>query len=407
MKNNLKKNVIWNTLGLTFNSFNSLFFLIIINRINGIDDGGIFSFAFSLACLLFVVGIYAGRTYQVSDVKGELNDTEYLVHKIITCAIMMLICFGYIFIKNYSIEKNIVIITLTLYKCLEAFSDTLYGYMQKNNNLYLCGMSQFFKSIISIILFLLIDLTTKNLIFSCYGLIIVNLLVIILFDFPVVKKISQRQEVKFKRVINLFKAGFTVFAFSFLAIYIVNVPKYTIDGIMDDSFQTIFNIIVMPATVISLCGQYIMGPILTELVEAYNGKDYSKFKSLVYKIVKLIILFGIVIEVAAYLLGIPVLSLVYAIDLSAYKYDLLIIIMGAILYALANVFSTGLITMRKNNLQLVIYISSAIIGWILSNLFITKFGIHGATYAYFGTMMWHGLLYTIYFKYEYKKLITE
>ena len=382
MKNNLKKNVIWNTLGLTFNSFNSLFFLIIINRINGIDDGGIFSFAFSLACLLFVVGIYAGRTYQVSDVKGELNDTEYLVHKIITCAIMMLICFGYIFIKNYSIEKNIVIITLTLYKCLEAFSDTLYGYMQKNNNLYLCGMSQFFKSIISIILFLLIDLTTKNLIFSCYGLIIVNLLVIILFDFP-------------------------VFAFSFLAIYIVNVPKYTIDGIMDDSFQTIFNIIVMPATVISLCGQYIMGPILTELVEAYNGKDYSKFKSLVYKIVKLIILFGIVIEVAAYLLGIPVLSLVYAIDLSAYKYDLLIIIMGAILYALANVFSTGLITMRKNNLQLVIYISSAIIGWILSNLFITKFGIHGATYAYFGTMMWHGLLYTIYFKYEYKKLITE
>ena len=44
MKNNLKKNVIWNTLGLTFNSFNSLFFLIIINRINGIDDGGIFSF---------------------------------------------------------------------------------------------------------------------------------------------------------------------------------------------------------------------------------------------------------------------------------------------------------------------------------------------------------------------------
>ena len=110
---------------------------------------------------------------------------------------------------------------------------------------------------------------------------------------------------------------------------------------------------------------------------------------------------------AAYLLGIPVLSLVYAIDLSAYKYDLLIIIMGAILYALANVFSTGLITMRKNNLQLVIYISSAIIGWILSNLFITKFGIHGATYAYFGTMMWHGLLYTIYFKYEYKKLITE
>ena len=38
----------------------------------------------------------------------------------------------YILFKQYSVEKNIIIITLSLYKCLEAFSDTLYGYMQKN-----------------------------------------------------------------------------------------------------------------------------------------------------------------------------------------------------------------------------------------------------------------------------------
>ena len=31
-KKNLKLNAIWNTLGITVNSFNSLFFLIIINR---------------------------------------------------------------------------------------------------------------------------------------------------------------------------------------------------------------------------------------------------------------------------------------------------------------------------------------------------------------------------------------
>lgn len=37
----------------------------------------------------------------------------------------------YILFKQYSVEKNIIIITLSLYKCLEAFSDTLYGYMQK------------------------------------------------------------------------------------------------------------------------------------------------------------------------------------------------------------------------------------------------------------------------------------
>ena len=404
MENNLKKNVIWNTIGVTLNSFNSLFFLIIINRINGIDDGGIFSFAFSLACLLFVIGIYAGRTYQVSDIRDELNDSEYLVHKFLTCAIMMVVCLMYILFKQYSVEKNIIIITLSLYKCLEAFSDTLYGYMQKKDKLYLCGISQTVKSLISIIAFFLVDLLTKNLILSCVSLVIINLLVIIFFDRPVSNKAMYKEIIKMSRVFYLFKRGFTVFAFSFLAIYIVNVPKYTIDGLMNNSFQTIFNIIVMPATVISLCGQYIMGPILTELVDVYNKKDYFKFKSLIYKIIKIIVLFGFVVEIGAWLLGIPVLSLVYAIDLAAYRYDLMIIILGAIFYALANVFSTGLITMRKNNMQLVIYVSSAIIGWVLSNLLIRKLGIDGAMYAYFGTMLWHGLLYTFYFGYEYKKM---
>ena len=106
MNDKLKKNTIWNTIGITFNSFNSLFFLIIINRINGVNTAGIFSFSFSIACLLYIVGIYSGRIYQVSDTKKELTDMEYLVHKIITCLLMVGLSISFIIIRNYSIEKN-------------------------------------------------------------------------------------------------------------------------------------------------------------------------------------------------------------------------------------------------------------------------------------------------------------
>ena len=145
MEKNLKKNTIWNTLGITLNSFNSLFFLIIINRINGTDVAGIFSFGFSVSCLLYVVGIYSGRTFQISDVKNEFNDREYLLHKIFSCCAMMILAIIFIFARNYTLEKNLVIIFLCLYKCLEAFSDTLYGYLQKNFKLYIVGKSLFFK----------------------------------------------------------------------------------------------------------------------------------------------------------------------------------------------------------------------------------------------------------------------
>lgn len=400
----MRKNTIWNTIGITFNAFNSLFFLIIINRINGLEDGGVFSYAFSLACLLYVIGVYATRTYQVSDVNRVLNDGEYLLHKLITCALMMLVCFIFIFIKNYTFEKNMIIVFLTLYKCLEAFSDTLYGYLQKNEELYLVGISLFLKSLISIFVFLIIDYITKNLFFACISLIVINLIIIIFFDFLKVKKIVKLKDIKLKRSLKLFRLGFAVFAFSFLSIYIVNVPKYVIDGILSDSYQAIFNIIVMPATVISLCGQYIMGPSLTGLVSDYNNKNYEEFKNKILKFIKILLLLWIVVEIGAYILGIPILSIVYNINLNAYKMDLLVIILGGVLYAVTNILSTGLITMRKNNYQLLIYSISAIIGLLLSKVLIANFGIHGATFAYFGTMLCHVIMYIIYFNYEYKKI---
>ena len=43
-------------LGTGFNSFNSLFLMIIVTRLNGIKDAGIFTLGFSTACILFVIG---------------------------------------------------------------------------------------------------------------------------------------------------------------------------------------------------------------------------------------------------------------------------------------------------------------------------------------------------------------
>ena len=85
----------------------------------------------------------------------------------------------------------------------------------------------------------------------------------------------------------------------------------------------------------------------------------------------------------------------------------LLIIFGAILYAIAGVFSTALITMRRNGMQLIIYLIDAIFSVIISYLFISTFGIHGATIGYTSTMVLHVILYTIYFLYEYSKLVKS
>ena len=53
----MKKNFIWNIIGSGVNAFTSLFFMIIVTRINGINDAGIFTFAYATASFLNIIGI--------------------------------------------------------------------------------------------------------------------------------------------------------------------------------------------------------------------------------------------------------------------------------------------------------------------------------------------------------------
>ena len=403
---NLKKNIYWNTVGVTLNSFTSLFFLIIINRINGINVGGVFSYAYSLACLFFIVGVYATRTYQISDTEKKLNDSEYLISKILCCILMMLCCLLFVCFIDDTV-KSYVIFIFTFFKMIEAFSDTLYGYMQKNDKLYLSGISLTIKAIISIFSFLITDFLTRSIVTSGIVMSVFSLLITLFFDVKNAKRCVEREKINIRNVLMLFINGFPIFIISFLGVYIVNAQKYAMNGVLSDSAQTVFGIIIMPATVISLCGQYIMNPMMTDLIDSFNASKISEFKRKIHLIIKLLFAFWCLCELLAYFLGIPVLNILYAIDISKYRASLLLIILGAVFYAVSIVFQNSLIIMHKNKLQIVIYSISSIFTLIISSFLIEKYGIQGASISYTVTMMLHCIMYFIYFKYEtrYKKEI--
>ena len=291
---NFKKNFVWNILGTGFNAFNSLFLMIIVTRINGLDQAGIFTIAFSTACILYVIGTFAGRVFQVTEKDSSISDKDFIINRILSVTLMMLSTIIFVKIRRYDEFKANIFILLSMYKGLEAFSDVLYGIMQKRNMLYKAGQSYFIKSLITIIVFCIVDLIFKDLIISCISIIIVWLLVVLIFDFFTIKElINIGEKTNWKNSIKLFKTGFYIFSITFLGLYVMNAPKYAIDSFLENSYQTIFGIIVMPATVIGLFGQFLIHPYLNEFVKLNNCKDYNSLKKLEWKLVKYIILFGI------------------------------------------------------------------------------------------------------------------
>ncbi len=398
MKNNLKKTYIWNTLGSAINAFNSFFFLVIVTRINGIDKAGIFTLSYASACMLYAIAIYSGRTYQVTEVEKDITDNEYIVNRILCSIIMLIISLVFALIKHYQSLKLTIFILLCVFKATEALCDVFHGILQKNNKLDIVGKSLFLRGITNIIIFLIIDKITNNLILATLSLIVINIIILLLIDIKKSIKYKEKSDkIKIDGVIKILKLGFFTFGFSFIANYLVNAPRYAIDSFMKEEFQTIFGIVVMPATVIMLVNQFIVQPIIISLKESYKERNKKKFLKIAFIIIIATIITGLVAILFAYLLGIPILNFVYNLDLKDYLKSLIIVLIGATIYTVANVFSTCLVVLRKTKVQLIIYIITSIFAYLISNWFVKLYNFDGAIYAYLFIMIMLLVFYIITF----------
>lgn len=403
-RDNLKKNFIWNIIGSIFNASTSLFFLILVTRINGVDSAGIFSFAFSTACLLQVIGLYAGRTYQVTEQNQEITDYDYIYNRLFSCLIMIIIGFIFSFVKGYDNYKIVIIICLVIYKSVEAFSEVIYGIIQKNNDLYKVGISLFIKGVIGLILFAIINLITNNIVLSAISLIIVNFVLLLLYDLKNIKIYNlYKGKINFRHIIYIFKFGIWTFLFTFLTQYVINAPKYAIDKFLTNDYQTIYGIIAMPATLMILCSQFLIHPFLVSLTNHLKDKNIREFNNLIFKLILFLIIFGVVVDMCAYFLGIPFLEFIYNVNLGKYLKCLLYIITGAIIFGMSYILCNALTTMRKTFIQVIVFAISSAFAYLSSDYLVKINSIEGAAIAYLLTMIILFILYLIVYIFEIKK----
>lgn len=397
-KESLKKSFFWNTLGSALNSFNSLFFLIIVTRINGVNDAGIFTLCFATACMFYCISVYSGRTYQVTETDESITDNEYIINRIICSIVMIMISMMFAIIKGYNSYKLLILLLLTLFKASEAVSDVFHGILQKNEKLYVVGKSLFFRSLLNIILFLIIDLLTNSVIYSCFSLIISNLIILFIVDVKQSFKYKEKLiKINLKAVFKIFTFGFYTFSFMLISNYLINIPRYGMDLLNDESLQTIFGIIVMPATMIMLLCQFILQPVITKLKQFYFKNDRKHFLSIIYKLSLSIIIIGILCLIIGYFIGIPILNLLYGLELNNYLINLLIIIVGAVFYTLANIITNAMVIFRKTKVQFYIYLVVTVISYFICNTLIKYFDFNGATYTYLIMMFMLLLFNTINF----------
>ena len=385
---------IWAILSGVLYSGSTMILSVVCSWCFGQELTGIYTVALTMGNQLITIGYWNTRTYQASDITERVKFNDYFSLKVITTILMLVIGMIWVKIKGYSSQECIAIMIMTVFKCIEVFGDVFEGRYQQKKRFDISSKSLLLRTLTFIVSFVITAVITKNLIISLAVMTICYALAFMLIDARLIKHFGGLK-VKFNmpNIQNLAIACFPLFVNSFLLMYINNEAKYAVRDYLGNAILAKFNYLYMIAFVINMFSSVILKPIINQLSELYMNKELKKIIKILARQGLLILGLTVCCIIGAYLLGTQILSIVYHTDLTMYKMELCILILGGACTALYQVFQNIIIVMRHQYSCLIGCTITSAFTFVITPMFVKSMGISGGAFSYLATML---LMSTIY-----------
>ena len=379
-----KRIVLWNAAGSAVYALSSFLLLIIVIRLCGDVEGGIFSIGYAIAQLMLTVGVFESTTYFATDAKRQFTYAQFFAFKLITCLLMIVASIIYVLSFGFDEHKAAVAYALCAYRLFEALSQFWFAAFQREERLDLGGFSTVWRYVISTALLAAVLACTHDVVWALIAATVAEALWIACYDAPRLTRIVRigKPDFSCKPLAALFLACLPLFISSFLATYLGNVGKYAIEAAGTNQMQTIYNVLFMPSFVINLFMIFFVRPTLTTLAKLWLSRDLRGFFRIIGKLLLLVCgITGGVVALCA-IAGIPVLELFYGIDLQGCLVPLLIVLVGGGFLSASNVFYNAMVVIRTQNTIVVGYLVAIAVAVAISEPLVRLDGIMGAAWAH-------------------------
>ncbi|MBF7095181.1 lipopolysaccharide biosynthesis protein [Streptococcus sp. HF-1907] len=403
---------LWNILGSLASAAISTLLLLSVTRTLNNYDSDVFSIAYAVGNLLITVATFQVRDFQATDVKEKYSFNNYFSTRLLTNIVMILVAIVYIFLHRYDFYKALSVFLICLYRVSDALSDVFQGLFQQHERLDVAGKSLFYRNILIFLVFTLALIFTKNLSVSIIVMVLSSFLFIFCFDFPLSRYFEKINlfELSFQQIKGILIESSPLFINAFLLVSIYNQPKYALDkmfeqGIVAIGVQKDFNILFMPVFAMNLT-MIFFRPMMTQMAIFLDRKEFEQFVTYRKKLLRLLVLCSVAILVSLSVIGIPILNIIYSVDLGKYCLSFIILLVGGISSTFATVCDNILTVLRKQKLLVISFASGFIMSYLTADILVRNYGILGASYSFTLSMItWLFVSLIIYniFKDSYKE----
>lgn len=376
----------WNAVYSGLNALQSAVILFAVSRTHDIGTAGIITIGFTIGTLAAITARYGMRNYQVTDVNEQFRFPDYFLSRIFSSAgaVILSLCYlAFMTISGrYTSEKGLIILEIILLKIEGAVEEAYVSRLQQKGRLDVGARIAAFRLGGSV----LVIFAAVWVIPSLPVCILLGIVAEILLDLLLIPKAKKYADFSLnpldrKAAGRLLKTGIPLCVGMALHNYVGNAPKYLVDMYLTDAMQAVCGYVMMPMFVLSILNAFVMQPAVKGLGDAWNT-DRELFRRKVIRHILLISVLSVVVLGAGLVIGLPVLSAMYRVDLQPYRKEFLILMAGGGLFTVASYLIILLTTMRRQIGIVCGCAAAAVIYLALGGLMSRNAGFEGACWLY-------------------------
>jgi glycosyltransferase involved in cell wall biosynthesis/O-antigen/teichoic acid export membrane protein len=364
--------------------------LVSIARLGSVELLGQFSFGMALSVPAIMFFNLQLRSILATDSLNTYPFGIYFTLRIITVLVALACVAIATRVMDISTGKASVIMLIATAKGAEAISDVIQGLFLQYSKMNLLAFSRISHGLTALAAIAITLLLTKNLVFACMSMAAGWLLVLLIIDLPLARKIHIQSnkpfmllQFDFAALRNLSRLALPLGFVMLLVSLNANIPRYFVDGYLGEEKLGIFAALlylVVAANQIAIALWQTVSPRLAKL---YNAEDFSGFNRLFFKMVSLAIAFGLLGILFAVLAGEYVLGFAYGQEYKNYT-DVLVVLMSAATFLyLSSLCGHSLTVVRKLDEQIPLGLFFVCVTGLSCWLLIPDFGLLGVAWAVF------------------------
>ncbi len=358
------RNIMWNTVGsLFYLACQWLLSVVVVRFSTDYGDAGVLSLAMSITNIFAIVALFNVRNYQVADSSSLYSTTDYVTHRLITCALALVTCAIFVLISGYDMLTTLSILAYMIIKLVEGFADVLHGSAQKKWRLDIAGKSFIIRGVLLISSFTLSFIWWQNLALSIFIMAISTLIPLIFYDYIAVKRLDSFS-ISFnkKRLLSLSRICLPMVGYGLCIYSITPIARYVIELFHGKEVLGYYATVSTVAVLVQAFVNLIFTPLIGIFEQAYEKNDKRAILKLFVKLLILLVGVTLLAVVAIAIAGEFAMVLVFGESIRPYVYLLYPTVVASCLTAFVWLMGMLLVVMRDSITLLI----GALLGFILN-----------------------------------------